>query len=105
MRFNDTIRVVVLLNAATVLAACETVPLTPGAAAVRITYDPSDVASCTAVGNVDGGCSAQGAKQMFEHTIRNRTIEIGGNTVLVTNQWQGMVCEGTAYDCRHQSQR
>jgi hypothetical protein len=101
MRLSVKIRVVVLLSAAGPLSACETVPLVPGAAAVRITHDLSDVASCAAVGNVDAGCSPQGERRMFEHTIRNRTIEMGGNTVVVTNEWQGMMCQGVAYDCRH----
>jgi len=99
MRFEETVRFVVLLSAVTFLSACETVPLDPGAAQVRITRNSSDVASCTAVGNVDAGCSAEGEKRAFEHTIRNRTIGVGGNTLLVTDEWLGRVCGGIAYEC------
>jgi hypothetical protein len=99
MEVEMRLRMMVLLSLATLLPACEAVPLVPGAAEVRVTRDPADVASCAAVGNVDAGCSPEGQQKTFEHTIRNGTIGAGGNTVLVTKEWQGMVCEGTAYAC------
>jgi len=89
-----------LLGVTLLLSACETVPLDPGAAQVRITHDAADVASCAAVANVEAGCSPDGQKRTFENTIRNRTVGAGGNVVLVTNEWQGMMCGGIAYDCR-----
>ncbi len=90
----------VLLSVATILSGCETVPLAPGAAQVRFTSNPADVASCKAVGNVAAGCSSDGQIQTFEPTIRNRTIGVGGNTVFVTRESLGIACEGVAYDCR-----
>jgi hypothetical protein len=98
-RFDEKLRMVVLLSAATLLTACETVPLATGAAQVRFARATSDVASCTAVGNVDAECSPEGQQRTFDRTIRNRTVSLGGNTLLVTNEWNGMVCEGIAYDC------
>jgi hypothetical protein len=93
------LRMVALLSVATLLPACETAPSVPGAAQVRVTRNPADVSSCTAVGNVDAGCSPEGQQRTFEQTIRERTIGVGGNTVLVTTEWQGMVCGGIAYAC------
>ena len=93
------LRIVVLLCVATLLASCESTSSLPGAAQVRVTRNSADVASCTAVGNVDAGCSPESHQKGLEQTLRERTIGAGGNTVLVTTEWQGMVCEGIAYAC------
>lgn len=99
-RCDGTPAAAILLCITTLLSACDTAPLAPGAARVRITHNASDVASCTAVANVESGCSPQSQKRTSEATIRNRTVSAGGNTVLLTNEWQGLMCEGIAYDCR-----
>ena len=65
----------------TLLAACETVPLVPGADKVRITNTPSDVTNCKAVGILPGG-TVNGLENQFT-VIRNKTIGLGGNTVLL----------------------
>jgi hypothetical protein len=65
----------------TLLAACETVPLVPGADKVRITNTTSDVLNCKAVGNLPGG-TVNGLENQFA-VIRNKTIGLGGNTVLL----------------------
>ena len=65
----------------TLLAACETVPLAPGADKVRITNSPSDVANCKAVGILPGG-TVNGIENQFA-VLRNKTVGLGGNTVLL----------------------
>lgn len=42
-------RVIVALATVSLLTACTTVALAPGADKVRVTYNAQDVASCTAV--------------------------------------------------------
>jgi len=100
LRRLGTLAPAVLLSVAALLSACDTVPLAPGAAHVRITHNAADVAACAAVANVESACSPEDHKRTSEATIRNRTVAAGGNTLLVTNEWQGMMCEGIAYDCR-----
>lgn len=63
------------------LTACQTVPLVPGADKVRITNTPSDVANCKALGNLPPG-GAFGDENAWA-VIRNNTIGLGGNTVLM----------------------
>lgn len=63
------------------LVACETVPLVPGADKVRITNSPSDVTNCKAVGNLPAG-TVDGLENQFA-VIRNKTVGLGGNTVLL----------------------
>ena len=46
--------------AAASLSACASVPLAPGAAQVKITRAPADVAHCKALGNLDLEASAAG---------------------------------------------
>jgi hypothetical protein len=99
MRFDETVRILVLMSIAVLTSACATVPLAPGAAQVRLTRDAADVASCRAIGNVAGDCSPESQKRTSEATLRNATISAGANAVLVTREWAGMVCGGIAYEC------
>jgi hypothetical protein len=79
-----------------VTTACATVTLAPGADQIRVTKLPTDVASCVAVGNVDGkngsGLAADGIRQ-----LQNQTVGVGGNTVLVTSDLPPQ--KGIAYRC------
>ena len=71
-----------------------TVRLVPGADRVTLTENASDVAGCKVVGNVTG-LMPMGDKQFyFEATLRNRTVGLDGNTVLLTARG-----EGVAYRC------
>jgi hypothetical protein len=63
------------------LAACETIPLVPGADKVRFTNNPSDVANCTAVGNLPRGGAF--GEENASAVVRNDTIGLGGNTALL----------------------
>lgn len=63
------------------LAACQTVPLVPGADKVRFTNAPADVANCKAVGNLPAG-GAFGAENAWA-VARNNVIALGGNTALL----------------------
>jgi hypothetical protein len=84
------------------LTACATTTPVPGAENVRITKNLSDVASCTAVGNIrvpvnpsTGTVDIANAATQF----RNQTIGLGGNTGFVTNGVAGVPAEGVAYRC------
>lgn len=73
------------------------VPLAPGADQVKITRNTADVASCTAVGNIDSrmtGTAAQIPPQM-----QNQAIGLGGNVVLDTSV-VGTTTTGVIYRCK-----
>ena len=83
------------------LTACVTTPV-PGADKVRITKNPSDVANCTAVGNIkvptnpsSGTVDIANAETEF----RNQTVGLGGNTGFVSYGLLGAPAEGVAYRC------
>jgi hypothetical protein len=78
------------------LAGCVT--LAPGADKVKMTQNPADVASCSAVGNIKAPRDSQGQVDIFdqENTLRNQTVGLGGNTALETSTLLG---EGVAYRC------
>ena len=92
----------VSVAAAVWLAACATTTPVPGADKVRITKNPSDVASCTAVGNIKvpinpstGTVDIANAATEF----RNQTIGLGGTTGFVTYGLASSPAEGVAYRC------
>jgi hypothetical protein len=92
----------VLIGAAGMLilmTAC--VSLAPGADKVRITKNPSDVANCSAVGNikVPGEASGQLDIATAGTEFRNQTVGVGGNTAFVTSSTLGIPVEGVAYRC------
>ena len=101
MRALNTQRVIryfVPMTLAFMSSGCATgnVTLVPGADQVKVTKAPTDVASCVAVGNVDGenssGLTSDGIRQM-----QNQTVGVGGNTVLVTSDIPPQ--KGVAYRC------
>jgi hypothetical protein len=86
-----------LLLLISVLSGClsANVTLAPGADKIKVTKSPTDVASCVAVGNVDGrnasGLTSDGVRQM-----QNQTLGVGGNVLLVTSE---LSQKGIAYRC------
>lgn len=86
----------VICVSACLLTACVT--LAPGADKVRITHNAPDVSTCTAVGNIRASTDGQGNIDGFnvENEVRNQTIGLNGNTVLVTSSF---LREGVAYRC------
>ncbi len=86
-----TLAAIVVLSSS---CAPMTITLAPGADRVKLTENTSDVAGCKVVGNVTG-LMPMGDKQFyFEATLRNRTVGLDGNTVLLTARG-----EGVAYRC------
>jgi hypothetical protein len=85
----------------TLAAACTLPTLAPGADQVRITRNAPDVASCSAVGNLQTPKSdlSLGNGPYVERNLRNRTVGFGGNTALVTADTLGIPTEGIAYKC------
>ena len=81
---------------AILLAAC--VSLAPGADKVHVTRKASDVANCTAVGNIKNPRDAQGQVDLAnaDTEFRNQSVGLGGNTAFVTSDLLG---EGIAYRC------
>lgn len=89
--------VIVTLASASLLTACVTVALAPGADKVQLTSNAKDVAACTAVGNVRAPADEQESNpDNTLNELRNQAIGLGGNTVFITN---GELGEGVAYRC------
>jgi len=84
-----------LLGAALMTSGCATT-LAPGAADVRILRESSAVSECIAVGNLAPQVDVPGYAVA---DARNLTVELGGNTLLVTNQTLGSLISGVAYRC------
>lgn len=93
MRISPVART--LLVAALITCGCATT-LAPGAADVRILRDNSAVIECVAVGNLTPSVDVPGYAPA---DARNLTVELGGNTLLVTNQTLGSLITGVAYRC------
>jgi|SRR5579862_1323244 len=82
------------------LTAC--VSLAPGADKVQITKNASDVANCTAVGNVRVPIESQGQLDIADADtrFRNQVIALGGNIAFVSSSSLGIPVQGIAYRCR-----
>ena len=92
------------IRTAMLLVACAMtgcVSLAPGADKVVLTRDASDVATCTAVGNVRVQVDVNRQVDIANASavFRNRVVALGGNTGLVTDGSVGIPVEGTAYRC------
>jgi hypothetical protein len=87
------------LGIAIALSAC--VALAPGADKIRVTKNAADVASCSAVGNINVPRDAQGQIDTANAgtQFRNQTVGLGGNTAFVTSSPWGVPAEGIAYRC------
>jgi hypothetical protein len=81
-------------------SGCFTVTPAPGADKVKVTDSPTDVAACTAVGNINVPApeiSFDGSAQMT--ALRNQAVALGGNAALVTVNWPNGRVDGIAYRC------
>ena len=89
-------RLLIMACVFSLLSACVT--LAPGADKVRITQNPADVTTCSAVGNIKAARDAQGQVDILDADteLRNQTIGLGGNTAFETSALLG---EGVAYRC------
>jgi hypothetical protein len=74
------------------------VPLAPGADQVKITRSAADVASCTAVGNIDSHIT--GIPTQIPPQMQNQAVGLGGNVVLDTSV-MGTTTTGVIYRCEH----
>jgi hypothetical protein len=83
------------------ISACAPFVLAPGAADVRLTKIPEDVAGCTAVGNIQLPKASDAATELTnaEGRLRNQTIGLGGNVALLTESLLGTPTAGIAYRC------
>jgi len=81
------------------LTAC--VSLAPGADKVRLTKNESDIAGCSALGNIQlpGVAEGQINGANADAEFRNQTVGVGGNAALVTYAPFGVPVEGVAYRC------
>ena len=73
------------------------IPSAPGAENVGTTHKPADVASCTALGNVDGLTDTNYVKDQ-RREMQNQTVELGGDTLLLTGELDPP--KGIAYRCK-----
>src|SRR3977135_941077 len=72
------------------------IPLAPGADQVTITRNAADVASCTAVGNIDSRMA--GLAWQIPPQMQNQAVGLGGNVVLDTSV-MGTTATGVIYRC------
>src|SRR4051812_32381951 len=68
------------------VSACTPFILAPGAAQVRVTNVPADVAGCSAVGNIRVPADSAGVIDISHAVgqLRNQAIGLGGNVAFVT---------------------
>jgi hypothetical protein len=76
-------------------AGCSTVSLAPGADAIKVSRNPADMAGCASLGNV-GHPPPMMTDPDVERQMRNETVNLGGNALLVTSQFGRT---GIAYRC------
>lgn len=89
----------------TSLAACTPLVLAPGAAQVRVTKSPGEVAGCAAVGNLQVPKDASGSIDAHRAVtyLKNQTVGLGGNAALVTDGSMRLPVAGVAYQCPSRS--
>jgi hypothetical protein len=92
-------RPLLVLSASILVQACAATTLAPGADKVRLTRDAADVSSCAAVGNITPAQDAKGDTFSTPASFQNQAIGLGGNTVLVTQQYMGAPISGVVYRC------
>lgn len=86
------------------LSACAPYVLAPGAGDVRLTKVAADVASCSAVGNVQLPRDGDGADlSNAQGRLKNQAIGLGANVVLITESMFGTPTTGVAYRCAPRS--
>ena len=86
------------------LTACAPYVLAPGAADVRLTRLPADVATCAAVGNVQLPRDADGFElRNAAGRLQNQAIGLGANVVLITETAHRKPTTGVAYRCGSRS--
>ncbi|MGO9930873.1 MAG: hypothetical protein ACLPV8_03545 [Steroidobacteraceae bacterium] len=68
------------------------VPLLPGAAQVKLTTNPADVAGCTDVGNVAG--IGGDLSNIYVHQMQNQAVSMDADTVFRSGNG------GIAYRCK-----
>ena len=73
------------------------IPSEPGAENVTMTHREADVASCTALGNVEGLTDTNYVRDE-RREMQNQTVELGGDTLLLTRDRDPP--KGTAYRCK-----
>ena len=80
------VRLLITASVCALLSACVT--LAPGADKVRVTKNPADVSTCSAVGNIKVPRDEQGQVDIFnaDAALRNQTIGLGGNTAFETSE-------------------
>jgi hypothetical protein len=89
-------RIVFVMAIGTIVAGCiPLVVLAPGADQVRITKNAADVASCSAVGNVDGRIDSVPRDQTNQ--MKDEAIGLSGDVVFVTSEFGPP--KGIAYRC------
>lgn len=79
------------------LEGCLTVTPAPGSDKLRVTRNPSDVSTCTAVGNIKVADNLPPPQAQTE--FRNQAIGFGANAALATLVVVGVPVEGVAYRC------
>jgi hypothetical protein len=84
----------------TLVYACATPALAPGAEKVQLTQKADDVVRCTAVGNINAARDAKGGTTFSTPAeFQNQAIGLSGNTVFITKQYMGAPIEGVVYRC------
>ncbi len=76
-------------------AGCSTVSLAPGADEIKVSRNTADVAACASLGNV-GNPPPIMTDPDAERQMRNETVKLGGNALLLTSPFGRT---GIAYRC------
>jgi hypothetical protein len=80
----------------TMLTGC--VVLAPGADQVKVTTNPSDVAKCTAAGNVKTRAEGGEWPGDISNSLKNEAVGLNATTIFLTG-----LGEGIAYRCEQSS--
>lgn len=81
------VRTIAVIITTVVVSGCVT--LAPGAAQVKITRHPADVATCKPVGNID----AESMGNLLPAVAQNKAVGLNANVILDTG------AGGVAYHC------
>jgi hypothetical protein len=94
-----TVSALFLVTSSVIVSGCVTPA--PGADQIRLTNNPSDVAACKSVGNIQVSKNDQGLVDSVsaQAQFRNQAVGLGSNVALVTQGFLSIPVVGIAYHC------
>lgn len=92
-------RAIMLIVSAMVLTACQTAPLSPEEASVRILRKSDPDKNCKEIGKVHSPGLGAFSEQGRDDNLKRATFKAGGDTVTVDKTDENNTMYGTAYKC------